>query len=324
MAENVLTPFRGPVLKHRPPTMDLEDQGPEPTQGDLEYARVHGKFQNTEPSEIFLKMYWHSLQPLSHDPTANVCSTKLAGTTGTNPLTIVSVIPDIMAHYYNLISTANREVFLATNLWKNSESSKRISAALIALSKRSTQTGRRVRVKILFLRFSLRHIYTPRVEMGEDEWSGSWVGLPRRSQIPNVDLRVIKYHNIPMGTFHPKLLVVDRKVACLNSCNIQDNANFEMMCHFEGGVVENVVDYFRASWDPNLSTEEFAKEFEKEGCGDGGAHHDEEEEEDVEPIDWDAVIRDGNARILPMDGETSLEALTRSLSMIKLTTSLYI
>lgn len=40
-----------------------------------------------------------------------------------------------------------------------------------------------------------------------------------------------------MGTFHAKLLLVDRQVALINSNNIQDRPNVEACVRLEGDIV---------------------------------------------------------------------------------------
>lgn len=75
-----------------------------------------------------------------------------------------------------------------------------------------------------------------------------------------------------LGTFHAKFLVVDRKVALLNSNNIQgkssitsvkgfggawltftDRPNLELMSHFEGPVVDSFYEIALQSWYNKLS-----------------------------------------------------------------------
>lgn len=55
------------------------------------------------------------------------------------------------------------------------------------------------------------------------------------------------------GTFHVKFLIVDRKIALLNSNNIQDRPNLEMMIHLEGAVVESFYDIFLFSWHHKMT-----------------------------------------------------------------------
>ena len=57
------------------------------------------------------------------------------------------------------------------------------------------------------------------------------VKLPAPEDIPGVHMQVQNYHVPPVGTFHAKYMVADRKVALLNSNNIQDRVNVEMMVH---------------------------------------------------------------------------------------------
>ncbi len=47
-------------------------------------------------------------------------------------------------------------------------------------------------------------------------------GLPTEQEIPNLTMEILNYHRPLMGTFHAKLLIVDRQVALINSNNIQD------------------------------------------------------------------------------------------------------
>jgi hypothetical protein len=59
-----------------------------------------------------------------------------------------------------------------------------------------------------------------------------------------------------MGTFHAKFMIIDRRIALLNSNNIQDRPNLEMMSHFEGDIVNSLYDTYLISWwipfEPNI------------------------------------------------------------------------
>jgi phosphatidylserine/phosphatidylglycerophosphate/cardiolipin synthase-like enzyme len=72
--------------------------------------------------------------------------------------------------------------------------------------------------------------------------------LPSPEEIPNVELEVINYHRPIFGTFHSKYMIVDRKIAIVQSNNIQDNDNFEMMTHLEGPIVDSFYDMALISW----------------------------------------------------------------------------
>jgi phosphatidylserine/phosphatidylglycerophosphate/cardiolipin synthase-like enzyme len=56
------------------------------------------------------------------------------------------------------------------------------------------------------------------------------VKLPLPDDIPGVELQVQNYHEPPVGTFHAKYMVVDRKIAILNSNNIQDRVSSFAVC----------------------------------------------------------------------------------------------
>jgi phosphatidylserine/phosphatidylglycerophosphate/cardiolipin synthase-like enzyme len=62
----------------------------------------------------------------------------------------------------------------------------------------------------------------------------------------------MNYHRLLLGTFHPKFMVVDRKLAIIQSNNIQDNDNLEMMTHIEGPIVDSFYDLALISWDKQL------------------------------------------------------------------------
>lgn len=71
-----------------------------------------------EVSDLFWKMYL-SIQPtIERDQLSGMTAPDLIGSTTTMPLSIVSLIPDIMQHYRSVIIRAQKEVFLATNYWQ--------------------------------------------------------------------------------------------------------------------------------------------------------------------------------------------------------------
>ena len=78
------------------------------------------------------------------------------------------------------------------------------------------------------------------------------VHLPSPEEIPNINMQVINYHRPLLGTFHSKYVVIDRKVALLTSCNIMETDNMEMMCHFEGQIVDSFYDMALISWHKAL------------------------------------------------------------------------
>lgn len=55
-----------------------------------------------------------------------------------------------------------------------------------------------------------------------------------------------------LGTYHCKYMVVDRKYAVLQSNNIQDNDNMEMMIQLEGPIVDSLYDMALISWHKAL------------------------------------------------------------------------
>lgn len=187
---------------------------------------------------------------MSSDPFSNLVSPSLVGSSGVIPLSIVSVIPDIMRHYADLIARAESEVFLATNYWENSHSAGLVSDALRALSKRGVEEGRkgdkRVVVKVVYDRGTPSQVLQNHSSVPPAKWDS--VGLPKPEEIEGIQMEVLNYHRPVMGTFHAKYIVVDRKVACINSNNIQDRPNVEMCVHLEGPIVQSFYDVALFSW----------------------------------------------------------------------------
>lgn len=63
-------------------------------------------------------MYMSLLPTLERDPLSGLVPPDLLGSTTTMPLSVISLIPDIMQHYHDVIIRAEKEVFLATNYWQ--------------------------------------------------------------------------------------------------------------------------------------------------------------------------------------------------------------
>ncbi|KAJ7702270.1 hypothetical protein B0H17DRAFT_1157462 [Mycena rosella] len=223
------------------------------TAEDLKRARECGKWGPTEPSELFLKLYHDALCTLDHSVASAMVSPPLMGSCGTIPLTVISVVPDIMRHMSNMIVRADKEVFLATNYWQNSVASKYITNAMKELSRRAGERGVKIVMKILYDRGSPRQVVQPHYLVKQKEYMGKEVGMPSPEEIPNIDLQVMNYHKPMLGTFHCKYLIVDRKVAVLQSNNIQDNDNVEMMTHLEGPIVDSLYDMALISWSLKLT-----------------------------------------------------------------------
>ncbi|KAK4099282.1 hypothetical protein N658DRAFT_540783 [Parathielavia hyrcaniae] len=227
---------------------------PESFGGDeLERATLCGKWGPTRPSELFLRIYHDALCALDQDPVQAMVSPSLMGSYGTVPLTVISVMPDIVRHMSNAIVRAEQEVFLATNYWQNSVSSHYITNAIRELDRRAGVRGVRIVLKILYDRGSPRQLYKPHYLVHEKEFAGDKVNLPHPSEIPNIDMEVMNFHTPLLGTFHAKYMVVDRKIALLQSNNIQDNDNLEMLTHLEGPIVDSLYDMALISWHKRMN-----------------------------------------------------------------------
>lgn len=167
-------------------------------------------------------------------------------------LTVDDSIPDIMRHMSNLIVRAGKEVILATNFWQASTASRFITDAIREASRRAGERGQRITMKIIYDRGSPKQLFDSHYMVSEKEWTGKAVGLPAAHEIPNVDLEVANIHIVALGTFHSKFMIVDRKIGIVQSNNIQDNDNLEMMAHVEGPVVDGLYDMFLLTWHKKL------------------------------------------------------------------------
>jgi hypothetical protein len=79
------------------------------------------------------------------------------------------------------------------------------------------------------------------------------IQLPHPNTIPHIDLEVQNYHRPLLGTFHAKFMVVDRRIAVVQSNNIQDNDNLELMFQMEGSIADNLYETALVSWGNAMS-----------------------------------------------------------------------
>ncbi|KAI1326230.1 phospholipase D/nuclease [Xylariaceae sp. FL0255] len=222
------------------------------TAEELDRARQCGKWGSSQPSDLFLRMYHDALCTLNDDPGRAMVSPPLMGSSGTAPLAVISVIPDIARHMSNLIVRAKKEVFLATNFWASGVATTYITNAIRELSKRAGERGERVVMKVLYDRGNPKQLIDPHHFVPESEYVGGAVKLPAKADIPHVDLQVMNFHQPLLGTFHAKYMVVDRQFAVLQSDNLQESDNLEMMVHLEGPIVDSLYDMAMISWHKKL------------------------------------------------------------------------
>lgn len=216
---------------------------------ELQRARDCGNWGPTEPSELFLHCYHAALCSLSPDPLAGMVSPSLMGSNGVLPLTIIAPVPDICRHMANLIVRAEKEVFLATNFWIASGSARIITDAIRELSRRAGARGQgKVLLKLMYDRGNVKQVFDNHQVVSPELFTAPAVKLPHPSEIPFVDMQVQNYHRPMLGTFHSKFMVVDRRVAVVQSNNIQDNDNLEMMTQVEGDIVDSIYDTALIAW----------------------------------------------------------------------------
>ncbi|CAF1003905.1 unnamed protein product, partial [Didymodactylos carnosus] len=186
------------------------------------------------------------LLTLDRDPLVGLVSPSLIASSGVIPYSVISTIPDIMEHYYRVIVSAKKEVLLATNFWEKGHSVSTIGRALRDLSIKAGKENRYVIVKFIIDHPTIDNLIHFHSILPPKKWSH--YDIPSPNEIPNVSLEVLNYHRLILGTFHSKFVVIDRRIALLNSNNIQDRPNLEMMSHFEGDIVNSFYDTFLISW----------------------------------------------------------------------------
>ena len=81
----------------------------------LDEVKGYGRWGTAQPSDTFLQIFAQTLLPLADKPLKGVVSPALVGSTGVVPLSIISVIPDIIEHHADVIVRAEHEIFLATS-----------------------------------------------------------------------------------------------------------------------------------------------------------------------------------------------------------------
>ncbi|BCR89608.1 IQ calmodulin-binding motif protein [Aspergillus chevalieri] len=242
--------YRGQKCKKT--TVSSQRESAHDAQDSLQRAYDCGRWGTAKPSTLFLKIYHDALCTLEKNPMAGVVSPPLIGRHGVVPLTIVAPLPDICRHMANCIARAETEVFLATNFWIHSDASTLITNSFRELSRRAGKRGTKVVVKMIYDRGDPRQIFQNHLMVSEKQYAGGQVRLPSPEEIPNVDLQVINYHRPIFGTFHAKFMIVDRRIALLQSNNIQDNDNLEMMVRVEGPIVDSLYDSALVSWGRRL------------------------------------------------------------------------
>ncbi|KZP08421.1 phospholipase D active site motif protein [Athelia psychrophila] len=207
------------------------------------------KGHKSNGKKLVVGIFAESLRTFEHDPLTNLVSPPLTAATGVIPLSIISVIPDIIRHYADCIVAAETEVFLATT----STAAKIITDAIRELNRRAGERGTRIVMKVMYDRGNIKQVLKAHQIVPPAVYTADEVKLPAPQEIPNIDLEVCNYHHVVLGTFHAKYMVVDRKVALINSNNIQDRVNVEMMTHVEGPIVESFYDMCLLSWGNALT-----------------------------------------------------------------------
>ncbi|WFD42403.1 hypothetical protein MPSI1_001046 [Malassezia psittaci] len=227
-----------------------------PSTEELEFVRKQYKYATEAeggPGELYLKLLADCMLPLTSSPLSNVVSPQIMASTGVVPLSIFSTGPDIIQHYYECIIEAKQEVVLLTNYWQQGKNVDKIASAIRELNRRTAERNtNKIVFKLMWDRGpqTVADLFRSRKEVPPNKWKQN--GLPSPEELTHIDLEILNYHRPLMGTFHAKLLLVDRSLALLNSINIQDRPNLEACVHLEGDIVNAVYDHALISWGLKL------------------------------------------------------------------------
>ncbi|KAG4223586.1 hypothetical protein PC116_g27951 [Phytophthora cactorum] len=208
---------------------------------ELEKARACGKWGSQKPSDLFLKV-----------------SSEVPYVVGSGLIRLdlsrcaVHARRRLGVRYGEPFADGEQRDYAVDHHLRNGVASKYITNAIKELSRRARERGVKIVMKIIYDRGSPKQLLEPHYMVPESEYTGSAVGLPASHEIPNIDLQVINYHRPLLGTFHAKYMIVDRKVAVVQSNNIQDNDNLEMMVQVEGPIVDSLYDMALLSWHKKL------------------------------------------------------------------------
>ena len=227
-----------------------------PSPEELDFVRHHygyGPESEGGPSDLYLKLLADAMLSLASAPLSGVTSPQIMASTGVVPLSIFSTGPDIIDHYYQCIVAAKEEVVLLTNYWQQGRNVDKIAEAIRELNRRASARGdAKIVFKIMWDRGpqSVSDLFRSRKPVPPASWKQN--GLPTPEELTHIDMEILNYHRPIMGTFHAKLLLVDRSLALLNSINIQDRPNLEACVHLEGDIVNAVYDHAMISWGNEL------------------------------------------------------------------------
>lgn len=232
---------------------DPETYREPPSSETLDAAFKCGRWGGTRPSPLFLQAFADAVNCLGPDALSGIVSPPLMGTHGTIPLTVIAPLGDVIRHCSNLIVRAEKEVLFITCSWSPSVAQRLIRNALVELSRRAGERGQRVLVKLMYDKVMPGSAIDPHQVVSPSNWNSKSLQLPSPEEIPNLDMEVMGYHKIALGTLHSKFCVIDRKVAIVMSNNIEDNANMEMMTHLEGPIVDSIYDTALITWNKSFN-----------------------------------------------------------------------
>eukprot|EP00026_Physarum_polycephalum_P003289 Phypoly_transcript_03299.p1 GENE.Phypoly_transcript_03299~~Phypoly_transcript_03299.p1 ORF type:complete len:737 (+),score=104.43 Phypoly_transcript_03299:201-2411(+) len=211
------------------------------TNDELERAYHIGNFP-TRPSNLFLKVYSDVLRSVQEHPQADIVSPDLMATSGIVPMTIDAPYDSLLLHYRDCIVNAEKEILFAAGFWKVGKATDIITKAFRELNRRVAERGGpKVLIKIIWGRPTFHHRKNTHKEKVK-------LAIPTPTECPFIDIETMDGNKMPLGAFHVKYLLVDRKMILLTSSNIQGKRNVEFVAHMEGKIVDSYYNLFQKQW----------------------------------------------------------------------------
>ena len=102
-----------------------------------------------------------------------------------------------------------------------SEETTIITDAIRELNTRAGKKGKKIVFKMMYDRGNIKQVIKNHQVVTVKEYTAEKIKIPPPEEIPNIEFELVNYHRPPLGTFHSKFMVVDRKYGVISSNNIQ-------------------------------------------------------------------------------------------------------
>ncbi|KAJ4983618.1 phospholipase D [Stagonosporopsis vannaccii] len=153
-----------------------------------------------------------------------------------------------------LLEDTAHELILVTCFWASSVSRDALNAVLRKLSDKAIRRGTdKIRVRLCFSSSSLfQKLFHKQTATGQTYEDTEWVktfGLPAKSELGGLDMKIKSVFILPFSVMHPKFILIDRQVVVLPSCNVSWEEWFEGAVVMKGPVSAQFLKFYRTFWE---------------------------------------------------------------------------